>query len=204
MASEAEKWQERFSREGYWAGAEPAAFVKECLPLLPKGGSLLEVAMGEGRNAVYLAEQGFRVTGVELAPAGLKKAEGLAKERHVRAEHAELSGPKRAPNSASLLLVQSDLEAALLPAGPFDIVVCVNFLLRRLLPAIPRVLRPGGFLLYETYTIDQLGFEGGPRSPEYLLQPGELREVFSGLNLLFYRECKAGKGIASLLARKPE
>ena len=203
MASEAEKWQERFSREGYWAGTEPAAFVKECLPLLPRGGSVLELAMGEGRNALYLAQQGFHVTGVEQSAAGLDKAEALARERGVHVERPSSGKRRRTPDSPGVLLVQEDLESEALPTGPFDVVVCVNFLLRALLPAISRALRPGGFLLYETYTVEQLNFEGGPRSLEYLLQSGELREAFSNLDLIFFRECKAGKGIASLLARKP-
>ena len=65
-----------------------------------------------------------------------------------------------------------------------------------------RALAPGGMLLFETFTRAQLEFEGGPKNPEFLLECGELRVAFPGLRLLFYRELRAGKGIASLLARK--
>jgi hypothetical protein len=60
----------------------------------------------------------------------------------------------------------------------------------------------GGVLLFETYTRAQLEFDGGPKNPEYLLHCGELRTAFPRLQTLFYRELRAGKGIASLLARK--
>jgi hypothetical protein len=57
-------------------------------------------------------------------------------------------------------------------------------------------------LLFETFTRAQLEFNGGPRNPEYLLRSGELRNAFSGLRVLFYRELRAGQGIASLMAQK--
>jgi hypothetical protein len=57
-------------------------------------------------------------------------------------------------------------------------------------------------LLFETYTVAQLDFDGGPRNAKYLLEHGELRTAFPGLRSLFYRELRAGKGIASLIARK--
>jgi hypothetical protein len=65
-----------------------------------------------------------------------------------------------------------------------------------------RTLIPGGMLLVETFTLVQLDFAGGPRNPNYLLERGELRTAFPGLRTLFYRELRAGKGIASLIARK--
>jgi hypothetical protein len=80
--------------------------------------------------------------------------------------------------------------------------VCVQFLQRSLFPQITSALRPNGVLLLETYTRAQLEFPGGPRNPAYLLEIGELREAFPSLCVLFYRELRAGQGIASLVARK--
>ncbi len=65
-----------------------------------------------------------------------------------------------------------------------------------------RALRTNGVLLMETFTRAQLEFPGGPRNPAYLLETGELRDAFPGLSVLFYRELRAGQGIASLVARK--
>ena len=67
---------------------------------------------------------------------------------------------------------------------------------------VARSLATADALLFETYTVAQLEFDGGPRNAKYLLERGELRTAFPGLRSLFYRELRAGKGIASLIARK--
>ena len=115
-----------------------------------------------------------------------------------------------------------------MPVKAFALILCVHYLQRSLFPQIERALAPGGMLLFETYTCDQLEFDGGsapsieefkiagdalkraptrsaggPRNPEYLLSPGELRDAFPSLRLVFYRELRAGTGIASLIAQKP-
>lgn len=199
--SESVKWQERFSRPGFWAGSDPAEFLFELMPLIPRSGTALEIAMGEGRNAVYLASRGWRVTGIDLVPAALDKAERLAAERNVRTWRIQVRQPIE-PSGAGLLMGCADLEHEPLPAGEFDLVVCINFLLRPLLSQMERAVAPGGYLIYETYTTEQLRFEGGPRTLNYLLKPGELRAAFPSLQTLFYRECTAEKGIASLFARR--
>lgn len=193
-----EEWDERYRRPDYWAGREPIPFLRQALPFLPRGHAL-DLASGEGRNAVFLAQQGWHVTGVERSPAGIEKTVALANTRGVRV----LSGAE-AHTAGGLRLIQADLEQYELPESAFDVVTTFYYLQRSLLPAIQRALRPGGVLVYETYTIHQLEYDHGPRSPEHLLQPGELREAFADLEILFYAESKAGKAIASLLARKPK
>lgn len=192
-----EEWDERYRRPDYWAGREPVPFLRQVLPFLPRGHAL-DIASGEGRNAVFLAQHGWRVTGIERSSAGIEKAVGLANTGGVRVvSDGEVHSP------GSLRLIQADLEQYELPADAFDVVTVFYYLQRSLLPAIQRALRPGGILVYETYTIQQLEYPYGPRSPEHLLQPGELRDAFAGLEILFYAESNAGKAIASLLARKP-
>jgi SAM-dependent methyltransferase len=78
-----------------------------------------------------------------------------------------------------------------------------HYLERRLFSQIERALRPGGHLLYESFTEFQLAYPEGPRNPEHLLRTGELRGSFPILEVLFYRECQSPRAIASLLARKP-
>lgn len=194
------KWEERFRRPGYWAGDEPGQFLREILPLVGHPGCALELAMGEGRNAVYLAQQGWRVTGVELTAAGLEKTALLAQSRGVQTW--QTSGPEGVAPAPGVLLREADLVHGAVPQGPWKLVVVMNFLLRPLLPAIARALPTGGFLVYETYTVRQLEFEGGPRSREYLFDPGELRDAFSHFDILIYREWTAGKGVASLFAQR--
>jgi tellurite methyltransferase len=82
------------------------------------------------------------------------------------------------------------------------LILCVQYLQRSLFPQMVRALRPEGILLMETFTQAQLEFSGGPRNPAYLLETGELREAFPDLCVLFYRELRAGVGIASLVAKK--
>jgi len=199
--AEAAKWDERYRRPEYWAGKEPVEFLQEVLPWLPRGGTALDVAMGEGRNSVFLAQQGWRVVGVDAASAALAKAEALAHERSVWVSRWAPDMPVVPPHPG-LLLHQADLETEPLPAGPFGLIICFNYLQRSLLRSLEERVAPGGYLVYETYTLDQLRFAGGPRNPEFLLQPGELRAAFPALEIIFYREHNAGKGIASLLARR--
>lgn len=197
--SENAKWEERFARPGYWAGSEPAPVVREILPLLPGPGAALELAMGEGRNAVFLAQQGWRVTGVEQAAAGLEKTAALAQTRGVTTWRGEGLQHAVAPG---VLLVQGDLEKELVPGAQYDLVLVINFMLRSLLPRLADMVAPGGHILYETYTIHQMDRAGGPKCADYLLRPGELRAAFAEMEVLVYREWAAGKGVASLLARR--
>jgi hypothetical protein len=101
-------------------------------------------------------------------------------------------------------LVLADLESAQLEVNGYFLILCVRYLQRSLFPQICRALRPGGMLLFETYTKAQLDFPGGPRNPAHLLDKGELRKAFPELQTVFYRELRAEQGIASLAARKPQ
>ncbi len=200
MPYDTQEWDDRYRQPGYWAGKEPAEFLREVLPLLPRG-TALDLASGEGRNAVFLAQQGYQVFAVERSRVGLEKTEALARENGVSCQWAtQLTSPHK--QSAQLFLVQADLESFVLPSAQFDVVLCFKYLQRPLLPFLQRALRRHGMLVYETHTLAQLNFAGGPRSPEFLLQPGELRLAFSTMEILFYSELCAGKGMASLLARK--
>lgn len=195
-----EQWEERFARPGYWVGAEPAPFLVEALPFLPRGRAI-DVASGEGRNAVLLAVRGWQVTAIDRASAGHAKTEALAAERGVATSRRSFAEWQQARNG--LVLVEADLERVALPAAAFDAVVCINFLERSLFPAMERALRPGGVLVYQTYTVHQLDYPEGPRDLQYLLQPDELRNAFPALETLYYSESNSGKGIACLLARRP-
>lgn len=202
MSDRVSPGEERKQRVEHKSGVEPVPFLREVLHLLPRG-IALDLATGQGRNAVYLAEHGWRVIGLDRSRECLRSAEALARERGVvvrytRLEHADLS-----QNITGLVLVESDLEEHLLPAAQFDLVLCINYLQRSLFPDIERALRPGGILVYETYTVDQCRFTWGPRNPDYLLRRGELLEAFDNLEIIIYREVIEDRARASLLARMP-
>ena len=82
--SEYERWQARFSEPGYAFGKEPNYFLKSCAQLLPRSGRALAIADGEGRNAIWLAEQGLEVLSIDFSPLAQAKARALAAERGVK------------------------------------------------------------------------------------------------------------------------
>ncbi|HYM22014.1 MAG TPA: class I SAM-dependent methyltransferase, partial [Vicinamibacterales bacterium] len=96
-----------------------------------------------------------------------------------------------------------DLTAYPLPASFFDLTVVVRYLQRDLFPALAAALRPGGILIYETFTTEQLALGTGPRSPDHLLRLGELRNAFGTLSVEFYEEVAGPDALARLIARAP-
>ncbi len=163
-----------------------AKFLMENVALLPRG-RVLDLAMGTGRNALYLAKIGFSVHGVDISPETVKgvlksaTATGLTLE----AEIADLDGDYRIKENA------------------WDVIICFYYLQRSLMARIKDGLRKGGILVYETFTVNQVQF-GRPTNPNYLLRPNELRDTFRDFRCLRYREgIVAGrKAVASLVAEK--
>lgn len=193
-------WDVRYSGSPNVDSA-PAEVLRELLPLLPPGAAL-DLACGIGRNALFLAEQGWHVTAVDGSAAALEKLRENALRRGISIQEAQGWEDRQGGEVRAITLLQADLEAATLPASRFSLVLNVNYLQRSLPRRIEHSLLPGGVVLFETYTTNQLAFDGGPRNPEFLLTPGELRAAFPGCETLFYRELKAQRGIATLLARK--
>ena len=200
MAASASEWNARYSAAAGEAPAEPAELVRELLPLLPLG-SALDLACGTGRHTLLLALRHQPVTAVDSSDVALEILERRARASDCAVTHIGRAAQARNRGNG-VQLWQADLEEVSLPSQAFSLVICVNYLQRSLFGQIERALVPGGVLLFETYTVAQLEFAGGPRNPTYLLESGELRTAFPALRSLFYRELRAGKGIASLIARK--
>jgi len=184
------------------AAAEPSPIVTELLPLLPRGDAL-DLACGAGRHAVLLAQQGYYVTGVDASSAALEIAKERARTAGIKVHRTSgFAVPDHGAAKARLTLVEADLESTSLPTESFDLILCVHYLQRSLFPQMERALRPRGMLVFETFTKANLDLGAGPRNPEFLLESHELRSAFPGLRTIFYRELRAGKGIASLLAQR--
>ena len=170
----------------------PSAFLVDNLHLLPEG-RVLDLAMGHGRNAIYLATQGFEVDGIELNSQSVDEA---------RAAAMELGSPIRA--------IVADLEdgSHILPLDTYDGIVVFNYLHRPLFPQIRRSLVRGGVIVYQTYTVEQAAF-GKPKNPAHLLETGELKQLFHDWEQLAYREFVGPapwggqRAIAGIVARKP-
>lgn len=131
----------------------------------------LDIACGTGRNAILLAQHGWQVLGVDISPVAL----GIA-QQEARAQGADLD------------LVALNLDEWPLPQAYFDLICVFRFLDRALCARLPTALKPGGTLIYETFTIAQRAYEGGPRADAFLLQPGELPTLFPALAVLEHTE----------------
>jgi 2-polyprenyl-3-methyl-5-hydroxy-6-metoxy-1,4-benzoquinol methylase len=105
-SSEYARWEARFAPPEYAFGKEPNYFLKSCKTLLPRSGRALAVADGEGRNGIWLAQQGLDVLSLDFSPAAQRKARALAAERQVEIE-----------------IVEADIHAWDYPDSAFDVVV---------------------------------------------------------------------------------
>jgi SAM-dependent methyltransferase len=167
---------------------EPTRWLADHHYLLPQHGDALDVASGRGRNALWLAQRGLRTLAVD------RDQDALA---FVREEAAR----RRLPLRTEVMDLESGNVA--LPRGPFDLIVVVHYLHRPLFGALKEALRPGGILVYETFTRAQAE-RGQPTNPDFLLEPQELRELIQPFDILVEREGEfEGKMLASVIARRP-
>lgn len=180
-------WDKMYNTRAYIYGKEPAVFLRDNIARLPVGRAL-DIAMGEGRNAVYMAKKGFRAIGVDYSEVAIRKAKLLARENHV-----------------SIETINADLTNYQIKPEHYDVIVNINYHQKSLIPGIKKGLKNGGVVVYESYTVDQLQNALGQHlRRDYLLKPGELKELFKEFEILVYRETNNGKeAVASLIARKP-
>ena len=165
----------------------PSRFLVENISLLTRG-RVLDIAMGGGRNAVYLASMGFEVEGVDISRKAVKEAMSLAGKHGVKI-HAKVA----------------DLEKAYaIPADAYDLIICFNYLQRSLLSSIKAGVKPGGMVVYETFIVDQAMF-GKPKNPEHLLKHNELLHLFMDFRILRYHEGIMGpnRAVAGVIAQRP-
>lgn len=146
----------------------PSTWVQRWASALPPSGSVLDLACGHGRHVRHLAAQGLQVSAVDRDAAAIAALQGL-------------------PGVAEAIV--ADLEAGPwpLPGRRFDAVVITNYLWRPLWPQILDSLAPGGWLIHETFGVDQAHI-GKPSNPLFLLRPGELLEVCRGLRVVAYED----------------
>jgi len=168
---------------------EPSDFLVENLDILPSG-KALDIAMGSGRNAVYLALNGFEVEGVDISQEAVEAALELALRYKVK-----------------IKAIPGDLENNYcIKKYGYDVIICFNYLQRSLINNIKAGLKEGGMVVYETYIVDQAEL-GKPKNPDFLLQHNELISMFSDFRCLRYREGifdseRGRKAIAGIIAQK--
>lgn len=183
------RWDKKYREKKFELNQDANSILKKNIRLFPKE-KALDVAAGEGRNAIFLARNGFNVEAVDISKIGLSRARKLAKAQGVK-----------------IKTIMADLDNYSIPSGHYDLIIDFYFLDRRLIPKIKKGLKKGGMVVFETYTSEQkdLG-TGGPKGLKYLLRPNELLRLFQDFRILFYREGVFREGgkrraIASLIAQ---
>ena len=190
---ERERWNQKYREApGAWLIPDPflpRAFSEYILPLFPHGGNALDLAGGAGRHAIWLAQQDWKVTLIDISETGVEQARQNAGPlaSHIQFVVDDLTCFKAA---------QTEFEAR------FEVVMAFFYLERKIFSEIVKAVRPGGLLIYKTLTLEQAKLADGPKNPAHLLQPGELLQLADGLRILHYQEEVAEKATAALVARK--
>lgn len=188
MKQDRMRWNAKFDAQRDMG--DTSQWVKSMYKMAP-GPTVLDLAAGQGRNAVFLARQGFKVLALDLSD---KAVHGL-----------------KAQNLPGLVPVQADLDTFPLRGECFDLIVCCLFLDRRLFPYIKESLKPGGILLYESAMESDQPLINQPGNRDYLFRTNELLHSFLSLRIISYQEVvfRDGKGgdgqkraIARLAAQK--
>ncbi len=186
-----EKWDRIYSKTR--EQAVPAmAVVRENPHLLPESGLGLELACGLAANSFALAEAGFSMEAWDISPVAAEQVN----------QHAADTG-------ASVSAVARDVIKQPPEQAHYDLVVVSHFLDRTIIPAIINCIKPGGLVLYQTFTQTRVS-EGGPSNMEFRLADNELLSLFDGFKVLVYREeglqgdtSKGFRNEAMLVAQKP-
>jgi 2-polyprenyl-3-methyl-5-hydroxy-6-metoxy-1,4-benzoquinol methylase len=165
MEADRIKWNRRFGSEDTYLGERPSPFLSreiERIRRLAPGKRALDIACGEGRNSVFLAQQGFLVTALDISDVGLGKAARRAAEAGVVVDFQQV-----------------DLDGYRF-TEQFDLIINFNFLLRGLLPDSAQALSPGGLLIIDTLMESPELIAS--HNPAYLLRRGELQRICEALD----------------------
>ena len=190
MKEDQKRWEFKYRGGEFDPHREPSSILRKNIGLFPRG-KALDLAAGEGRNAIFLAERGFEVEAVDISRTALRRTKKAGRARGVE-----------------IKTLAADLDSFVIPKGRYDLILDFYFLDRRLVRGIKRGLKKKGMVLFETYTTGQQDLApGGPSKERYLLKPNELLRLFRGFHILFYREGIVREGgkrraIASLIAKK--
>lgn len=163
--ADAVKWNGRYQTEGAkWQNSQPRQLLLDYADQLPQTGLALDAAAGVGIHGLFLAERGWQVIALDISEVGLRLARAAAVEKGLRMETAVF-----------------DLSAhPWLPANTFDVILNFRFLERGTFPLYRKALKPGGWLLFETFVRPTREVT----DPDYFLQPGELRAAFSDFRII--------------------
>lgn len=194
-----EKWNAKYAPDEYVMGESIKPFLRLVETSIPHSGRSLDLACGEGQNAVWLARRGMEVTAVDISARGLEKLNGLARKRGVEGRVAmiehDLDGGLPQPGGASNLFTAGGTPTSL--KGPFNLVTCIHFYTPKGIAQARELLAPGGLLVVETL------LKAGENPSKFGAEPGEVLTFAGGLHVHYYREGFAtGRPTARLIAQR--
>jgi len=163
-----EKWNQRYAEDSY-RKSNPVTLVEDWLPEIPIG-KALDVACGAGRNALFLAQAGFRVDAIDISPLGLDKAQHSA-----------------AQQGLEINWIEHDFDRSVDFDTDYDLILVMWYVNLALITRVCDCLAPGGYILCQEHLVTNEDVIG-PTSTDYRVVPGALRAAVSGLELLFYDE----------------
>jgi tellurite methyltransferase len=167
---DAVKWNDRYQAEGKkWQQSRPRQLLLDYVDNLPAAGLALDAAAGVGIHGLLLAERGWHVIALDISEVGLRLARQAAAARNLRLETAVF-----------------DLTTPWLPPNTFDAILNFRFLQRDTFPVYHQTLKPGGWLLFETFVQP----DHTVKEPDYFLQPGELKAAFSDFEIIHSAQVK--------------
>jgi len=186
----ADRWNEKYRRESdLWLERETRQLLTSFVHLLPDRGRALDAACGVGTNAIFLAENGLNVIGIDISEYALRLALRRAKKL-----------------GYSIEVAVADLSHPWLPGEYFDVITNFHFLERAAIPVYRQSLKPGGLILFDTF----MATRNAANTPGYYLAPGELLHLFDEFEIIHYAEesleasqSHGERGAAQLVARKP-
>src|SRR3990172_7459462 len=179
------EWDHRYAEGEYRPRTRPSPFLEEWIDRLPAGRAL-DVACGVGRNALLLAESGYRVEAVDISRSAIDMARTEADRRGLEVAWRVV-----------------DLDEACVQTSFYDVITVIRYVNRRLWPRLTAALAPNGWLLIEHHLRTTADVDG-PSSPEFRLAPQELLKAFRSLRILHYEEgleTAEGEGKGFALAR---
>lgn len=152
------------------------------------GRTALDLACGAGRDAVFLARRGWQVTAIDHKADALQRCQSLASNSQCEMTTRQLD-------------LETDADA--LGEECYDLILVMRYLFRPLLPTLMQHLKPGGIICYSTFMVGAEQF-GSPRNPNYLLQPGELAEIYQSLKILVdeKRHLADGRPVSRFVAQR--
>ncbi len=168
-------WNQRYTVDEYIYGTEPNSFLAEHAKKLVS--PVLSLAEGEGRNAVFLADLGLEVHGIDGSEVGLTKAQALALAKGVKIQTEVADLEMFAPEAnyyGSVISIFAHLPSAIR---------------HKLYPLVERCLKPGGIILLEAYTENQLAYNtGGPKDSDMLMTKAKIEREFPNCEPILLRE----------------